>query len=244
MKQQLRQVKMTSNFDNRTLYHGTDPEAAKDILTNGINQYKSDKGYFGRGFYTTDDYMLARNNYSDGALIACTVKSGAKILDLRDPEDSELYQSTQHLHLGADDYHEQMTSRGIDGLYDRSFGGIVIYNPEALEDIRMVEDKAPEKILNVCKKKDPKTGIKWDRVWIEGKFLLENGITHETRYNQTIEEDRIILEICADGKNKMAGSEGRPIFDRCGKWVSKLMSGATHYRVIISDTVIIEPVRK
>lgn len=34
------------------LYHGTDKKSANDIIKRGIDMSKSEKGYFGRGFYT------------------------------------------------------------------------------------------------------------------------------------------------------------------------------------------------
>jgi len=129
------------------LYHGTDRKSADDIIKRGIDMSKSDKGYFGRGFYTATDEALAKSNYADfsgddeesGVVLKFSLKPNTKILDLDIPEDFETYKSTTWRGIPIsnlihrDDFHDIMVSLGFDGLRDEgSFGGIVIYNPDAV----------------------------------------------------------------------------------------------------------------
>ena len=39
---------------------------------------------------------------------------------------------------GRDDFDRIMLSHGIDGLFDRSFGGVVIYDPAKVNPIALV----------------------------------------------------------------------------------------------------------
>ena len=128
------------------LYHGTDGESASDILSNGIDQSKSEKGYFGSGFYTTPDEELARNNYADfsgdedgGAVVRLAIRDDAKIIDTANPSDYEIYRAVKVKGRPApdmvseDDYHKYMVNAGIDGLSDNSFGGTVVYNERVVK---------------------------------------------------------------------------------------------------------------
>ena len=55
---------------------------------------KSEKGYFGRGFYATEDVNLARENYakfsgddpSGEAIVSFVIPDSAKILDLKNSQ--------------------------------------------------------------------------------------------------------------------------------------------------------------
>jgi hypothetical protein len=136
-------------------FHGTSQEGAEDILRRGIDQSKSSYGYFGQGFYMAEDYALAQNNYADftdsterGVVLRVTVKPTARLLDLRQPEDWELWQkSGLAAKLGArDDFADLAVRAGIDGLYDNSFRGLVIYNPEAVERIEVAEAQKPKNL--------------------------------------------------------------------------------------------------
>jgi hypothetical protein len=127
------------------LYHGTDMESARSILSGGIDQEKSHKGYFGVGFYCADDESLARSNYaefSDGeaAVLAVTLSSDARLLDLSTEEgflrwrDSGLTQK-----VGQDRFDLLAVAAGIDALRDNSFGGVVVYNPDAVASMVLLE---------------------------------------------------------------------------------------------------------
>jgi len=134
------------------LYHGTDAKSAENIVKSGIDMNKSDKGYFGRGFYTATDEKLAKSNYADfaddedapGVVLKFQLNSNAKILDLDNPEDWDEYKSTTWKGIPItelrhrDDFDNVMTDLEIDGIRDEgSFGGIVIYNPDV---IKLVEE--------------------------------------------------------------------------------------------------------
>jgi len=129
------------NWGGKILYHGTSKEGAANILAHGVDNTKSQKGYFGRGFYMAEDRALAQSNYADwadeeedGVVLAVQITPTARILDLRDERDSEIYvKISQYGRLcGDDDFDRIMQRHGIDGLFDRSFGGVVIYNPNAV----------------------------------------------------------------------------------------------------------------
>ena len=130
------------------LYHGTSKEGQRSILFDGIDQMKSEKGYFGRGFYMAKDEGLAKSNYADfsgegvdgGAVLKLAVEESANILDLSNPKDWETYRGTTYRGrpvadlISLDNYHEIMVSAGIDGVTDLgSFGGTVVYNPKVLK---------------------------------------------------------------------------------------------------------------
>jgi hypothetical protein len=130
------------DWSNRIMFHGTSKTGALSIKNHGILQSKSTKGYFGRGFYMTSDYDLAKNNYADfaeegetGDIVVIKIKSHARILDLRTENDFLLYAKVTRNGsiLGNDNLDNIMIQNGIDGLFDRSFGGVVIYNPKAVE---------------------------------------------------------------------------------------------------------------
>uniref|UniRef100_A0A6M3XDY4 Putative poly(ADP-ribose) polymerase n=1 Tax=viral metagenome TaxID=1070528 RepID=A0A6M3XDY4_9ZZZZ len=137
----------------RTLFHGTESTSAEAITSKGIDNAKSTKGYFGRGFYMASDYNVAKDNYADfaededaaSAVIAVKVSLKARILDLRDEKDSEIYMkvSQNGRLIGNDNFDKLMVRNKIDGLFDRSFGGVVIYNPKVLEPIKTGEKGGP-----------------------------------------------------------------------------------------------------
>ena len=135
------------SWAGRIMFHGTSQKGAQSICEHGIKQSKSNKGYFGRGFYMASDYDLAKNNYADfseegkdGVVIIVQIKNNANILDLRDAIDSEKYMlvSKNGRLISDDRFDKIMVSAGIDGLFDRSFGGVVIYNNKAIEVIKEV----------------------------------------------------------------------------------------------------------
>ncbi len=130
-----------NHFAGKIFFHGTSKEGAKNIRTNGVDNSKSNKGYFGVGFYLAEDFDLAKSNYADwaedgeeGVVLGFVIKPESNILDLRESADFEVYQriSQQGRLVGRDDFDNLMVKNGVDGLYDNSFGGIVIYNPDAI----------------------------------------------------------------------------------------------------------------
>lgn len=122
-----------------SLYHGTSLNAAIDIQNNGIDITKSEGGYFGYGFYTTPDYNLARSNYADfsdeeddsGVILEFELLPSANILDLRVAEDFEIWKKyAKKIH--DRNLYKELIKNGIDGLYDDSFEGVVVYNSRVL----------------------------------------------------------------------------------------------------------------
>ena len=125
----------------KTLYHGTDKVSA-ELIKDGIDISKSSGGYFGYGFYTTPDFYLAKSNYSDfcgdddgdddgGAIIEFELSNNSNILDLRDSDDFELWKKYSR-RINDKNLYKELIQNGIDGLYDDSFDGVVIYNPNVL----------------------------------------------------------------------------------------------------------------
>lgn len=127
-------------WPGREVWHGTDMASAQDILANGIDMSRSHKGYFGRGFHVADDPALARSNYAafsgdeaGGAVLRGTIDTGARILDLRNAVDAAVWADSGLAGRVSEDGLDRLARRaGIDGLYDRSIGGLVIYSPRAL----------------------------------------------------------------------------------------------------------------
>jgi len=124
------------------LYHGTDLESAMSIQQNGIDMSKAHGGYFGWGFYTTPDIELAKSNYGDfsegegSAVLEFKLDPNANILDLRDEQDFELWKRYNRLIYDKNAY-KKFVSDGIDGLWDDSFDGVVVYNPNVLKLINI-----------------------------------------------------------------------------------------------------------
>jgi len=140
-------------WPGRDVFHGTGSEAANDILTNGVDMSVCGKGYLGQGFYVAEEADLAWSNYADfsdegeGAVLAMTIRASARILDLRNATDAKNWtDSGLERRVGQDGFAALARRAGIDGVYDRSVGGIAIYNPGVLEAIRLEgpDHDAPE----------------------------------------------------------------------------------------------------
>jgi hypothetical protein len=160
-----------SKIKSNTYYHGTSKAAATSILKDGIDQSKSEKGYFGRGFYATYDKELAQSNYADfaeeegltdkgGDIIEFSIPQTANILDLRNEKDFDTYSNLKYRGVpvtdlvGQDNFHEIMTEVGVDGLIDRSFEGIVIYNESVVNIQTPLDPETDARYLELAK--DPK----------------------------------------------------------------------------------------
>ncbi|WP_411839817.1 hypothetical protein [Paracoccus sp. ME4] len=120
----------------REIFHGTDEDAALDIRDCGISMAASSKGYFGRAFYAADDRQLARAAYAemadgDPAILSLVIEQEARILDLRNPLDAAEWAPWAD-RVSYEDFDRMMRRAGIDGIYDRSVGGLAIYNPKAV----------------------------------------------------------------------------------------------------------------
>lgn len=125
------------------LYHGTDITSAQNIIKHGIKIDASTGGYFGKGFYTTPDLKLVKSNYADfaednqGVIMEFMLNPNANILDLRDEQDWDIWlKYARSVH--NQDFYLTMIRNGIDGLWDNSFEGVVIYNPKALKFIKTI----------------------------------------------------------------------------------------------------------
>lgn len=121
------------------LYHGTDIQSATNIRDYGVDISRGYGGYFGWGFYTTPNMELAKSNYADfsgdeegGVVIEFELSKNANILDLRDSDDFETWKPFSKKIYDKNLYKELVKS-GIDGLWDDSFEGVVIYNPKVLK---------------------------------------------------------------------------------------------------------------
>lgn len=140
----------TVGWANRDVFHGTSDESADDILNHGINPSVG-TGYFGRAFYVADDVGLAISNYAEfsgdedgGTVIATTIQEGAFILDLRNEADNQKWtESGLPSIIGRNDFDLQARKRGIDGVYDRSVGGLAIFNAAVLETPRLYKKPEP-----------------------------------------------------------------------------------------------------
>lgn len=73
------------------------------------------------------------------------------------------------------------------------------------------------------------------RLWIEGKLLLSNGWTKGKRYDRIVTDDHIMLVTNPEGKLKVAGSEGRPVLDISGKWMTEWQGNALEAGLTITE---------
>lgn len=123
-----------------SVFHGTSAEHAENIVEGGISMGKSSLGYFGEAFYVADDKELAISNYAEmsgdedgGVVIEYTIVENAKILDLRNADDGQVWaESGLGDMIGFPGLAGKAVRAGVDGVYDRSVGGLAIYNPKAL----------------------------------------------------------------------------------------------------------------
>ena len=83
------------------------------------------------------------------------------------------------------------------------------------------------------------------RVWIEGKFLTNSGISSGMVFDRTFDDGAMILTFGATGKHKVSGNAQRPIIDLNGAYLIDLFKlnekieadRATHYRATIYHSV-------
>lgn len=123
---------------NEVVYHGTGREHAGSI-SQGLDIQKG-CGYFGYGFYVADDPRLAKSNYADMAddepvILKFRIDPNARIADMRvEDERQEIFSEVSRAGRGLGDpgMPARMVAAGVDGVYDRSVGGLCIYNPKVL----------------------------------------------------------------------------------------------------------------
>lgn len=85
------------------------------------------------------------------------------------------------------------------------------------------------------------------RVWIEGKFLLDNGIIRGMKFDRLMphveQSDRdyplqMTLGFHSKGKHTVAGSDTRPIIDLNGNYLNQIFTSFTHYQAEIERMYI------
>lgn len=138
--------KGTIGWRGKTVFHGASNEDAGEIESSGISMEKSSMGYFGEAFYVADEEELARSNYAEfsgdeegGAVLEFVISDSAEILDLRNADDAEAWKTSGlERCLGERGMAEEAVRRGVDGVYDRSVGGLAIYNPDAIQCLGLV----------------------------------------------------------------------------------------------------------
>lgn len=132
-------------WPGQDVFHGTDVASAQDIVSFGPVIERSAGGYFGGAFYVAEEEALARSNYADfsgdeGGVVAFTLSETARILDLRNGEDWKVWKEvTSGLDMGSREFAAHCRHGGVDGIYDRSFGGLAIFNPKVLVDARLTK---------------------------------------------------------------------------------------------------------
>lgn len=123
-----------TSWSGEVVYHGTG-RAYANAITKRL-EIQPTGGYFGSAFYVADSPKLAKNAYanvSDDEPVVLTfrIREDAKILDLREGDAFERWAKLTPL-IYRPDCAEQMVKNGVDGIYDRSVGGLAVYNPEVL----------------------------------------------------------------------------------------------------------------
>lgn len=135
-------------WSGKEVFHGTSRKFAEDIERNGIDIGLCGKGYFGLAFYVAEEKKLALSNYADfsddeGAVLSFQLSQDARILDLRNPEDSEVWMNSNLAKLISSDRMPFLARElGIDGVYDRSVGGLAIYNPKIMENCEVLKPES------------------------------------------------------------------------------------------------------
>ena len=80
------------------------------------------------------------------------------------------------------------------------------------------------------------------RIWLEGtgalKALDSLGWIKGTTYKRETMPDGFTLTKSAEGRLRVAGSQGRPVFDLCGAYVTKAMTGADQVSVTVTPQKI------
>ncbi len=123
------------------VYHGTDKASALSIRHDGIQESAFGGGYFGRAFYVTDIWDVARRAYadfsedgSDGVVMTFHLfADDTRVLDLRREDDWERYKATKlDRRLGDENLPQLMRNAAIDAIYDRSVDGWAVYRPSIL----------------------------------------------------------------------------------------------------------------
>ncbi|MEP3669367.1 MAG: hypothetical protein ABJN42_21830, partial [Roseibium sp.] len=114
----------------------------------GVRIEASGRGYFGPAFYMADKRELAVSNYADafdedpGAVVHAQFADDVHILDLRNSKDAEEW-APYGDRVSDPNFDRIMRKAGIDGVYDRSMGGIAIYRVDAVS-VLGVEDPKPD----------------------------------------------------------------------------------------------------
>lgn len=125
-------------WSGRKVWHGASQADAEAIMQDGVDVSRSTGGYFGHAFYVADQEDLARSNYADfaddeGAVLEFFIEDGARILDMRNPEDAEAWsKSGLSEWMGNPLLPQKAKKLGIQGVYDRSVGGLAIFDVDAL----------------------------------------------------------------------------------------------------------------
>ena len=125
-------------WSGRKVWHGASQADAEAIMQDGIDVSRSSGGYFGHAFYVADEEDLARSNYADfsddeGAVLEFCIEDGARILDMRNADDAEAWsRSGLSQWMGNPVLPEKARKLGIQGVYDRSVGGLAIFDVAAL----------------------------------------------------------------------------------------------------------------
>lgn len=123
---------------SEVVYHGTGRAHASSIGQN--LDIQKGCGYFGYGFYVADDPKLAKSNYADVAddepvILKFRIDPNARIADMRVEDELQAtfsQVSSQGRGIGDPGMPARLVAAGVDGVYDRSVGGLCIYNPKVL----------------------------------------------------------------------------------------------------------------
>tara|TARA_Y100001938_G_C8042376_1_gene406855 strand:+ start:467 stop:817 length:351 start_codon:yes stop_codon:yes gene_type:complete len=69
------------------------------------------------------------------------------------------------------------------------------------------------------------------RVWIEGKDLIAFGVSKGDRFDKYILNNMVVLKFNSEGRNKVSGTDTRPVIDLNGKFLNPYLLGSDFYRV-------------
>lgn len=134
-----------AGWSRRDVWHGTDEDAAADILANGP-QTENGKTGQGRCFHAFPDQDAAEAGGDVTTVVTCYLDEAVNILDLRNAEDAAEWDPWSGK-TEDPNFDRLMRRAGIDGVYDPDSGCLSVYktaivNPSFTSRSKRLEEEA------------------------------------------------------------------------------------------------------
>lgn len=129
------------------VYHGTNLKSALNIKENGIDfSFSKPIEVHGTGFYTSNDFLFIKDNYSitrgqnNPVIVEFKVSNNINVLDFRFPKDLVVWKNFKEF-VHKPNFNILMNENNIDAIYDERFKSFVVYNPDILKFSKIIEVK-------------------------------------------------------------------------------------------------------